>query len=202
MRERKRPGYQAFPAWASTVPWTRRDPHLTAFELVKVVAWKSAKGLALVTENDERDIVERTKAAARSITAVRELQPDAREDETYWSEFEGAARAAIGDEKAGTGLLGLRGVGYPVATAVLCALDPNTWPVMDRWAVASVFDGVGPDWKHASAYRAFARHLATEGRRHFGESASIHELDVAAMNASMPGGQLPSGWVRATCPAR
>src|SRR5712692_9646955 len=33
----------------------------------------------------------------------------------------------------------LEGVGYPMATAILDILDPGVWPVMDRWAVITVF---------------------------------------------------------------
>ena len=124
------------------------------------------------------------------------------DDDVAWVAWHDAARNAIGDAKAGTGLLGLEGVGYPMATAILCALDPLVWPVMDRWAVQSVFAGTKPDWKHAAAYAAYARRLATYGASKWGDHSSIHDLDLKAMEASMAGGALPQGWSRIACPAR
>lgn len=69
-----------------------------------------------------------------------------------------------------TGLLGLEGVGYPMATAILDILEPDVWPVMDRWAVMTIF-GIRPDerqwpgirWQQTAAHQAYVRHLVTHG---------------------------------------
>ena len=57
-------------------------------------------------------------------------------------------------------------------------------------------------WQCAAAYEAYARHLATEGAKRWGSGYSIHQLDVEAMKASMPGGTLPHGWTPAPLPSR
>src|SRR6266849_5387159 len=88
----------------------------------------------------------------------------------------------------------LEGVGYPMATAILDILDPGVWPVMDRWAVITVF-GTRPGghpwpgtwWQHANAYEAYARHLVTRGAAAWGSSLSVHELDEATLKLSRTG---------------
>jgi hypothetical protein len=91
-------------------------------------------------------------------------------DKTLWEAWRETARGAIGASADRSGLLGLEGVGYPMATAIPDILDPGVWPVMDRWAVVAVL-GTRPDghpwpgtrWQHATAYEAYARHLVTRG---------------------------------------
>ena len=87
-----------------------------------------------------------------------------------WIKWREASRSAIGAGADRTGLLGLWGVGYPMATAILSVLLPTTFPVMDRWAVQTVF-GRQPNgkpisdskWQRAAAYESYARHLSSEG---------------------------------------
>jgi hypothetical protein len=107
------------------------------------------------------------------------------------------------------GLLALHGVGYPMASAILDILDPEVWPVIDRWAVQTVF-GKQPtgnpwrtgQWDFAAAYGVYAQHLATIGAACWGSGHSIHELDEKAMKLSKSGGELPPGWVHAVLPGR
>ena len=130
-------------------------------------------------------------------------------DQALWDDWRETARRAIGVAATREGLLGLMGVGYPMATAILDILDPDVWPVIDQWAVQTVF-GTQPDgtlwparqWQCAAAYEAYARHLAAEGAKRWGSGYSIHQLDVEAMKASMPGGTLPHGWTPAPLPPR
>lgn len=115
----------------------------------------------------------------------------------------------LGSLAAKSGLLGLEGVGYSMATAVLDILAPDVWPVMDRWAVMSVF-GLRPDgslrpgshWQHAAAYEGYARHLVQYGPAAWGRGLSVHQLDQKAMNLAKDGGALPPGWRYAQLPAR
>ena len=79
-----------------------------------------------------------------------------------------------------------------MATAILDILDPAVWPVIDKWATTTVFGAV-PSRYCAALYAAYARHLATEGPKHWGAGLSIHELDMKAQSASMNHG-LPAGW--------
>jgi hypothetical protein len=39
---------------------------------------------------------------------------------------------AIGVAATSKGLLGLKGIGYPMATAILDILDPDVWPEIDQ----------------------------------------------------------------------
>jgi hypothetical protein len=62
-----------------------------------------------------------------------------------------------------------------MATAILDILDPDVWPVIDKWAAETVF-GKTPSHYCAARYAAYARHLAAEGTRCWGSGLSIHEL--------------------------
>ena len=52
-----------------------------------------------------------------------------------------------------------------MATAILDILDPDVWPVLDKWAAMTVFGEI-PSRYCAVRYAAYARHLATEGAKH------------------------------------
>jgi hypothetical protein len=188
--------------------WARG--HLTSLELLRIAAWKSARGLAWLSLNTEEDIESQTATAIDHLRAWRGRQMAGVADPDLWSRWEGTARSAIGIH-AETGLLKLSGVGYPMATAILTILDPEVWPVMDKLAVRSVFGSPPPDtspsawrWQRqwADAYACYARHLAVVGRRCWGAELNIHKLDQRAMRASMKGGQLPPGWSFSVLPLR
>ena len=199
--------YQLRPGAISVLAWNRG--YVKPLELLRIAAWKTGQGLGYLTVNTEDEIESRTKAAIDAIRPWRDRPIVGLTDQTLWDDWREAARLAIGVAATGEGLLALKGVGYPVATAILDILDPDVWPVLDQWAVQTVF-GFQPDgapwplrrWQCAMAYQAYARHLATEGARCWGLGCSIHQLDVKAMRASMPGGTLPHGWMLASLPIR
>lgn len=85
-----------------------------------------------------------------------------------------------------------------MATAILDILDPDVWPLLDKWAAMTVF-GAAPSRYNADRYAAYARHLSTEGARHW-NALSIHGLDEKAQLASMKSGRLPAGWRTAELP--
>lgn len=184
--------------------WSRG--YLTPLELLRIAAWKSAQGLAWLSLNTEEEIKSRTAAALEHLRPWRGTPMVGVTDEQAWAKWRNAAWSAIGVH-GDTGLLALSGVGYPMATAILATLDPETWPVMDKWAVTTVF-GQRPGgaalpvgrWQRADAYAAYARHLATAGNQCWGPGLTIHELDQRAMKASMKGGHLPPGWSHAPQP--
>jgi hypothetical protein len=197
--------YQREPTWLTDQAWGRG--YLTPLELLRIGAWKSARGLAWLSLNAEGEIESRTAEALRHLWRWRGRRMAGVDDGAVWVAWRETSRAAIGDHYEGTGLLGLSGVGYRMATAVLAILDPEVWPVMDRFAVMTVFgrqrsgeplpaDG----WERADAYAVYGHHLATVGRRCWGAELTIHGLDQEAMKASQPGGQLPPGWSQATLP--
>jgi hypothetical protein len=100
----------------------------------------------------------------------------------------------------------LNGVGYSMATALLCILDAEVWPVMDRWAVQTVFglraDGALHNTDHWQRAIAYTARLAVTGPDFWPEAPTIQ----AGMTASMPetrtrpAGTLPDGWQRTELP--
>lgn len=202
--------YQDRPSEIAAAAWSRG--YLKPLELLRIAAWKTGQGLGSLTVNTERDIESRTGAAMDRIRHWRRRRGRrvvGLTDQALWDDWRETARRAIGVAATRKGLLGLKGIGYPMATAILDILDPDVWPVIDHWAVQTVF-GTQPDgtpwpprqWQCAAAYEAYARHLATEGARHWGSDYSIHQLDVKAMKASMDGGTPPRGWTHASLPPR
>jgi hypothetical protein len=182
--------------------------YLTPLDLFKVAAWKTGQGLGSLTLNTEEEIISRTGAAIDCIRPWHTRTITAATDDAMWDNWRETARRAIGAAADQSGLLGLHGVGYPMATAILDILDPCLWPVMDRSAVITVF-GTRPSgqqwpatrWQRASAYEAYARHLVTFGAAAWSSSHSVHELDVQAMELARTGCTLPTGWRHAPLPS-
>jgi len=81
---------------------------ISPFQLMRVVAWKSAQPLAELSLNDEDLIRDRTRSAMLAIGQFR--GSNVVTQQVDWQLWRDAAASAIGDERAGTGLLGLRGV--------------------------------------------------------------------------------------------
>jgi hypothetical protein len=127
----------------------------------------------------------------------RGLKATALSTDAEWDDWRQTANRAIGwvdrRRRTAAGLLSLKGVEYPMATAILDILDLDVWPVLDKWAAMTVFGEI-PSRYCAARYAAYARHLATEGARHWKADLSIHGLDEKAQFASMKSGRLPAGW--------
>jgi hypothetical protein len=199
--------YQRCPSELAAAAWGRG--HITPLELFRVAAWKTGQGLGSLTVNTEEEIQDRTRAALDAIRPWRDQSVSGLTSEATWANWRETARQAIGDAAVNSGLLGLDGVGYPMATAILAILEPTVWPVLDRWATLTVFGprsagGVRPNrhWQHAAAYEAYARHLAVHGAAVWGADLSVHQLDQRAMNLAKGGAALPQGWQYAPLPAR
>ena len=157
---------------------------------MRVVAWKSAQPLAELSLNDEDMIRDRTRAAMAAIGQFRGVNVVTQHVD--WQVWRDAAATAIGAERAGTGLLGLRGVRYPVATAILAVLLPEVFPVMDRYAIAGVFgcsvkEGASAKWYRADKYREYCQLLAACERADVRQISSIHVRDQYFMNAVIDG---------------
>lgn len=199
--------YQRPPTFIAGSAWSRG--YLKPLELLRIAAWKTGQGLGSLTINTKDDIEGRTRAAIDCIRPWRGKRIVAHDDLSMWHQWYETARSAIGEKAAGLGLLALHGVGYPMASAILDILDPEVWPVIDRWAIQTVF-GRQPNgnpwptsqWDFAAAYAVYARHLATIGAACWGSAHSIHKLDQEAMNVSKSGSELPPSWVHAVLPAR
>lgn len=184
-----KPAYQVEPVDLRPTIWERG--HVEPWELLRICAWKSAQGLANLAMNDEEDIRSRTRNAC---SALREFQQhDVLAAPPNWDHWQERVAVAVGAKKARTGLLGLHGVGYPVATAVLAILNPAAFPVMDRWAVRYLYGTeVRPaSYEHAAKYRTYAEDLVyardalIPGQND--SPSSIHDLDQQAMRRGMDG---------------
>ena len=169
--------------------------YITPWELFKIVSWKSAKGVAWLSLNTEDEIITYTKevvAGLKSWSGPSDILEVEMSDE-LWSAWEAKAGELIGADKdhaeAGisSGLLRLHGVGYPVATAILGLLKPKVFPVMDKWAVETIF-GSGESrrrWQTKAKYRAYTQLLVKPTRVELQGFQTLRERDKAAMNIAM-----------------
>jgi hypothetical protein len=185
-KKRSKPLYQREPEELRDQIWTARE--ITPLQLFRVVAWKSAKGLASVTLNSEADI-ERWSSNALDATSHWRTT-NVLTDDVDWDLWERSAGNAIGVSKRAvgqgkeTGLLALDGIGYPVASAILSFLLPNVFPVIDKWTVLAIYGPAAKNWERKAVYRNFAERLV-EISDHFPGCGSIHQVDQALMNAVM-----------------
>ncbi len=125
--------YQVRPSEIATSAWNRG--YLKPLELLRIAAWKTGQGLGSLTVNTEHDIESRTGASMDCIQHWKGQRVVGLADQALWDDWRETARRAIGVAATRKGLLGLEGVDYPVATAILDVLDPDVWPVIDQWAV-------------------------------------------------------------------
>lgn len=171
--------------------------HITPWNLFKIVSWKSARGLAWLSLNTEEEIRSVTEELVDGLRQLSEtenvlIQSMNEEDWNEWQRLAGELVGAVGKTNVQpSGLLRLQGVGYPVATAVLGLLKPNVFPVMDRWAVETIFgDGAGRKtwlWHTKAAYRRYAERLVNPECEFLKEFKTLRERDIAAMNAAKAG---------------
>jgi hypothetical protein len=205
---RIRPEYQREPKELARVALERGN--LTGLEVLRIAAWKSARGLAALTLNTEAEFEAVTGSAIQTIAQLSGRSAlESAADNEYWDEWREVAGNAAGEWRK-TGLMKLRGIDYPMASAILAIIDPEVWPVLDRWACLTVF---GPTaisgrqlrrpFRTKTAYAAYARHLVLHGKEAWPHAETIHDLDQLAMNASIsnnalaPAG-LPRKWTYAT----
>lgn len=189
-RTRRAPKSYQHPIEVSRIEEIWRRGEITPLELMRIVAWKSALGLAEVTVNDESSIRSATRSAIVAVSFLRDTNVVTQRHSVDWTAWRGAAADAIGSKSAATGLLGLRGIGYPVATAVLATLLPNVFPVMDRYAISEIFgttlrDAKSPNWHTADYYTEYCRRLVGSEASEMRAKTSVHERDKVAMNAGM-----------------
>jgi hypothetical protein len=189
-----KPGYQTEPRELVGAIWERG--HIRPWELFRIVSWKSAKGVALLSLNSEDEIEEWTADALRLLKGWRgpaDLLAEIPSIE--WDSWESLAGDVIGADKnhgGPSGLLRISGVGYPVATAILGFLAPNLFPVMDKWGVETIFDPGSSKkrWHHKRAYRAYAHELVETKCAELLAIPSLRERDKFVMEVSMNGGML------------
>ena len=188
-----KPAYQTEPdANFSRAIWDRG--HVTPLEFVRIAAWKSAKGLASLSLNSEQEFTTTTAAMLTSLSALQ--SSDACRDTIDWDAWQQVAATTIGSKRERTGLLGLHGVGYPMATAVVCIMLPKVFPVMDRWAITALTDrsfGESTRWHRSAVYREYSELLADSTSALFNGAGSIHERDIRLMELGMAGTPKPSG---------
>ncbi|MCE9621857.1 MAG: hypothetical protein K8R99_05875 [Actinomycetia bacterium] len=184
----KRKPYQERPQSRDAV-WAQG--YITPWQLLRIAAWKSAKGVALLSLNDEDTIVDQTRLLMAAIAPYR--NHNVISDLTDWNRWEADVRRAVGDQTVKSGLLGLQGVGYPMATAILATVAPASFPIMDRWAIGGVFGqqmARRTSWHKAAAYRMFTETLATTTSRELIGISTVHERDQFVMNQTMGGHEI------------
>ena len=186
----KKPEYQSAPPESLRESVFARG-YIEPLELFRIGAWKSAMGLGWMTLNSHRQIEEQTRVAVSALSrwrGVDVLRPGS--DSIDWVAWRSTAAEAIGSKAAGTGLLGLAGVEYPMATAIAATLVPTAFPVMDRWVVLAVFGRkvVATEVRRAVAYTAMTRCLV-DAAIHYPECTTVHQVDQAVMNT-----QSDAGW--------
>ena len=170
--------------------------HITPWELFKIVSWKSAKGVAWLSLNTEDEIVEFTSKALRELKTCSwpyGALINGNLDEKAWALWEEMVGQVIGaDQKrsesgCATGLLRLHGVGYPVATAILGFLKPEVFPVMDKWAVETIFgeSASRKRWQRKSKYREFAQLLVNPQIEDLQKVETLRGRDQKAMQLAM-----------------
>jgi len=179
--------YQQRPSELRDVLWAQG--HIDVLSLFRILAWKSAKGLASATTNEPGRIEEVTREVLQRLRSYKDAESPP-SDETFWA----ATHDVLVGPDGKSGLFGLHGLRIPTASAVLSILNPSVWPIIDRWAYAALFD-VSP--RRASQligwfdeYRAY-HHKLTALLPKFPD-LSIHQLDQFAMNAGMRGEGFPS----------
>ena len=192
-QRKKTIGYQVEPGGLA-VDIMKRG-HITPWELFKIVSWKSAKGVAWLSLNTEEEIISCTKetvARLKNWSGPVDILAEEMTD-ALWSEWEAKAGELIGADKhraeggTATGLLRLHGVGYPVATAILGLLKAEVFPVMDKWAVETIF-GEGASkkrWQTKSKYRAYAQLLVKPEIGQLQKVTTLRRRDKAAMDIAM-----------------
>ncbi|WP_310773394.1 hypothetical protein [Mycobacterium sp. Z3061] len=158
----------------------------SALQMFRVAAWKSARGLAPLSLNSEDAIASRSAAAISAIAPWRET--DLLREQIDWDAWRECAATAIGSKPDRTGLLGLEGFGYPMASAFLSFLLPAVFPVVDRWTIEAVYGAEAAKkarlWHRSRVYAHFAQNLANR-QNHFAGAPNIHRLDQAVMNLAM-----------------
>ena len=177
---RARPSYQHEPFHLREAIWSRG--YMTALQMLRIAAWKSARGLASLTLNDEDLIRLRTADAFDAIRPWRAA--DVLNAPVDWDAWREMVAHAVGSKQGQTGLLALEGVGYPMASAFLALLAPAAFPVIDRWAVHGVYGPTIGNYQTSLVYTDFAQALAAR-RGCFATANTIHELDQAVMTAAM-----------------
>lgn len=166
--------------------------HIEPWELFRVVAWKSAKGLPwLAVESVERIVAVTSEAVEVLMPFSNAIAADQLEGEDKGRSFLQATCAALGPSGKTAGLRRLRGVELPVATAVLSVLNPAAWPVIDRWALLSIFEALPRNAAYRlDVYQQYVRRLAELQRRDF-KGETIHAVDQRAMRAAQDGVRPP-----------
>ena len=115
---RGKPAYQTEPGETfRTAIWARG--HVEPWELLRIVAWKSAKGLPWLAMEAPESIASTTEDVVK---LLRPFQHVSAADELQRDEgvaFLDATTAALGPRTKASGLRILKGVALPVASAVL-----------------------------------------------------------------------------------
>jgi hypothetical protein len=110
----------------------------------------------------DNDIESRTRASIDYIQHWKGQRVVGLTDQALWDDWRETARHAIGVAATRKGLLGLEGVDYPVATAILDILDPDVASNRSVGRPDSIRNSTG---RHSMAYWAVAACCSVRGIR-------------------------------------
>lgn len=179
-----RPKYQEEPAELRGPIW--ESGVIAPLQLMRIAAWKSARGLASLTLNREDEIKSRSADLLAAIEPFRDVDVIREQlDSEEWERWRQAVATGVGSKQNGTGVLGLDGFGYPMASALLALLAPTAFPVIDRWTVKAVYGSASGNYQRSVVYADFTRHLVELASAHYPEAAHVHQVDQLIMNAAM-----------------
>ena len=99
----------------------RDPPSMTAWEFMRIAAWKSAYIPAAISVGDPEEIEETLRMIFTRLKKYKEMKLVDEANEINWDEWESDVRWMLNDTK----FLSLPGVGYAFATALLSYLLPD-----------------------------------------------------------------------------
>jgi hypothetical protein len=181
------------PSELAEAAWERG--HIEPWDLLRITAWKAAITPAWLSVEDPRRIVSVTAAVIKVLKPYRravaaEVLFDSPDGGAAFLE---ATREGIGRTQKGAqdgGLRSLWGIRLPAATAVLTILNPSAWPVIDRWAVTTIFSDPPRILDSVDHYLTYLRRLAAL-QQHQYPDLTIHEVDLQAMGLGRKGEEPP-----------
>ncbi len=185
LRHQMRKRYQKYPFGVRKRSWAQG--HVSAFDIIRISAWKSARLPADLSVNSPTllETVTREAISHMADSQCALWQPLGNDNDNFWDRYEFLVRLVVGSDKESTGLYALNGLQYPIASAILCVLDPHLFPVIDQHAVRAIYGRRARDkdhkkWHCAHVYSHYARQLSTTIYDIY-PTYSIHKLDVQAM---------------------
>ena len=156
---RKRPAYQKRDN--SLVEEIFSDGYqASAWDFLKIAAWKSARNLALISLNPKEKVNQSFKSLIELLGTFPYEDTVKEFDSIDWSNW----GKEVENLYSKTGISKLDGIQFTAFTGLLGYLRPAIFPVIDIYTAEGIFGGqVARNrnrWANSGAYTTFTRHLA------------------------------------------